>query len=129
VQPPPQPAANTIAANLQVASLLDTMSVRVVPERALGKPFTIAFVIPDMNERHLVTIANGVMLHEQGAPDAAEATLTAPRLALIAMVGGQAKAIDLLRAGTIAIAGDPALLQRFMTLFDPPRQGFPLVTP
>lgn len=129
VQAPPQPAANTIGANLQVASLLDTMSVRVVPERALGAPFTIAFVIPDMNERHFVTIANGVMLHEQGVTAAADATLTAPRRALVAMVGGQARAIDLFTAGTISIAGNPAVLQRFMTLFEPPRAGFPLVTP
>ena len=129
VQAPPQPAANTIGANLQVASLLDTMSVRLVPERALGAPFTIAFVIPDKDERHFVTIANGVMLHEQGVAAAADATLTTPRLALLAMVGGQAKAIDLLRAGTITIAGNPAALQRFLTLFEPPRPGFPLVTP
>ncbi len=129
VQSPPQPTGNRIAANLQVASLLDTMSVRVVPERASGAPFTIAFVIPDMNERHLVTIANGVMLHEQGVADAADATLTVPRLALIAMVGGQAKAADLLKAGTLTIGGNPAVLQRFMGLFEAPKPGFPLVTP
>ena len=82
-----------------------------------------------MNERHFVTIANGVMLHEEGVATAADATLTAPRRALVAMVGGQARAIDLLTAGTISIAGNPAVLQRFMTLFEPPRAGFPLVTP
>ena len=129
VQKPPLPAANTIAANLEVASLLDTMSVRVVPERALGTPFTVAFVIPDASERHLVTVSNGVMIHEKGATDAADATLEVPRLALIGMVGGQLKAIDLLQAGTIKIAGDPAVLQRFLGLFEPPRTGFPLVTP
>jgi alkyl sulfatase BDS1-like metallo-beta-lactamase superfamily hydrolase len=129
VQKPPQPASNTIAANLQVASLLDTMSVRVVPERALGAPFTVAFVIPDAGERHLVTISNGVMLHELGVTDAADATLVVPRLALIGMVGGQLKPVDLLQAGTLKIEGDPAVLQRFLTLFEPPRPGFPLVTP
>ena len=45
------------------------------------------------------------------------------------MVGGQARAADLLVAGTIAIAGNPAVLQRFMTLFEPPRANFPLVMP
>lgn len=129
VQPTPQPGGNTIAANLQVASLLDTMSVRVVPERAAGAPFTVAFVIPDANERHLVTVSNGVMIHEQGATDTADATLEVPRLALIGMVGGQVKAVDLLQAGKIKIAGDPAVLQRFLGLFEPPRAGFPLVTP
>lgn len=129
VQAPPQPAANTIGASLGVASLLDTMSVRVVPERALGTPFTVAFVIPESNERHLVSVGNGVMLHEQGVTDAADATLVTPRLALLGMVGGQVKAIDLLQAGTIRIEGDPTVLQRFLGLFEPPPSGFPLVTP
>ncbi len=129
VQSPPQPASNTIAGNLQVASLLDTMSVRVIPERASGAPFTVAFVIPDAKERHFVTIANGVMLHEQGVADPADATLIVPRLALIGMVGGRLKAMDLLQAGTLKIEGDPAILQRFLGLFEPPRAGFPLVTP
>ncbi len=129
VRPAPAVSANAIAANLQVAQLLDTMSVRVVPERAMGPAFTVAFVIPDQQERHLVTIANGVMIHEQGAADKADATLIVPRLALIAMVGGQAKVIDLLQAGKLQIEGDPAVLQRFMGLFQPPKPGFPLVTP
>ncbi|WP_426166854.1 alkyl/aryl-sulfatase [Sandarakinorhabdus sp. DWP1-3-1] len=120
---------NGIAANLQVAQLLDTMSVRVKPEAASGAPFTVAFVIPDMKERHLVTIANGVMLHEIGVADAADATLTVSRLALIGMVGGQVMAMDLMDQGKLQIDGDPLVLQRFLTLFQPPRPVFPLVTP
>ncbi|MBC7505029.1 MAG: SCP2 sterol-binding domain-containing protein, partial [Sandarakinorhabdus sp.] len=80
-------------------------------------------------ERHFVTIANGVMLHEQGLADPADGTLIVPRLALIGMVGGRLKAMDLLQAGTLKIEGDPAILQRFLGLFEPPRAGFPLVTP
>ncbi len=120
---------NAIAANLQVAQLLDTMSVRVKPEAASGAPFTVAFVIPDMKERHLVTIANGVMIHESGVADPADATLTTPRLALIGMVGGQVKAMELMAQGRLKIDGDPLVLQRFMGLFAPPRAVFPLVTP
>ncbi len=123
------PGGNAIAANLSVSQLLDTMSVRVMPDRAGGAPFTVAFVIPDAKQRHLVTVANGVMIHETGVTDAADATLTVPRLALIGLIGGQAKAMDLIQAGTLQIAGDPAVLQRFMGLFQPPRATFPLVTP
>ena len=133
VQKPPQPATNTIGASLDIASLLDTLSVRVVPDRAQGTPFTIAFVIPDARngagERHFISIANGVMVHETGVADAADATLVTPRRALIGMVGGQAKAIDLLQAGTIRIEGNLTMLQRFLTLFEPPRPDFALVTP
>ena len=129
MQRPALTGGNGIAANLQVADLLDTMSVRVIPEKALGAPFTVAMEVSDMQERHLITIANGVMIHEKGVTDKADATLIVPRLALIGMIGGQAKAIDLIQAGTLQIAGDPAVLQRFLGVFAPPRAGFPLVTP
>lgn len=124
------PAANAagIAANLSVAMLLDSMSVRVVPERAIT-PMTIAFDVPDAKERHLVTIGNGVMLHEQGAADAAQATLIIPRRALLGLVGGAVKAPDLIAAGQLQVSGDLAVLQRFMGLFQPPKGDFPIVAP
>lgn len=128
IKPAAAPSANAIAANLTVGQLLDTMSVRILPDKAAGTPFTIAFVIPDAKERHLVTIGNGVMVHEL-ADDAADATLTIPRPALLGLIGGAVKAPELLANGTLTIAGDFTALQRFMTLFDKPRENFPLVTP
>jgi alkyl sulfatase BDS1-like metallo-beta-lactamase superfamily hydrolase len=129
IQKPPQPAGNTIGANLSVGQVLDSMSVRVIPEKALGTPFTIAFVIPDTNERYLVTVSNGVMTAEKGVPDDADATLRVPRLALLGMISGQLKAIDLVEAGTLTVEGNPQVVQRFLTIFEPPRANFPLVTP
>ncbi|WP_156254571.1 alkyl/aryl-sulfatase [Sandarakinorhabdus oryzae] len=128
IRPSTQAAAAGIAANLSVTNLLDSMSVRLVPERAIA-PMTIAFEIPDAKERHLVTIGNGVMLHEKGVSDAAQATLVVPRRALIGLIGGAVKAPDLIAAGQLDIKGDLAVLQRFMTLFQPPKADFPLVAP
>ncbi|MEI6484848.1 MAG: alkyl sulfatase dimerization domain-containing protein [Sphingomonadales bacterium] len=128
IKPSTQAAAAGIAANLSVNNLLDSMSVRLVPERAMA-PMTIAFEIPDTKERHLVTIGNGVMLHETGAGDAAQATLVVPRRALIGLIGGVVKPAQLMAAGQLEIKGDLAVLQRFMTLFQPPKTDFPLVTP
>lgn len=128
IKPTTQAAAAGIAANLSVANLLDSMSVRLVPERAIA-PMTIAFEIPDTRERHLVTIGNGVMLHEKGVTDPAQATLVVPRRALIGLIGGAVKAPELMMAGQLAIKGDMTVLQRFMTLFQPPKPDFPLVAP
>ncbi|OYQ31319.1 alkyl/aryl-sulfatase [Sandarakinorhabdus cyanobacteriorum] len=128
IKPSTQAAAAGIAANLSVTNLLDSMAVRLVPERAIT-PMTIAFEIPDARERHLVTIGNGVMLHEKGVDDAAQATLVVPRRALIGLIGGAVKAPELMAAGQLQIKGDLAVLQRFMTLFQPPRPDFPLVAP
>ncbi|OSZ72244.1 alkyl/aryl-sulfatase [Sphingomonas sp. IBVSS1] len=128
IKPSTQAAAAGIAANLSVTNLLDSMAVRLVPERAIA-PMTIAFEIPDARERHLVTIGNGVMLHEKGVDDAAQATLVVPRRALIGLIGGAVKAPELMAAGQLQIKGDLAALQRFMTLFQPPKPDFPLVAP
>ena len=128
IRPSPQTNAAGIAANLSVAMLLDSLSVRVVPDRAIA-PMTIAFEIPDMQERHLVSIGNAVMLHEQGVTDAADATLVIPRRALLGLVGGAVKAPELMMAGQLQVKGDPAALQRFMGLFQPPKADFPLVAP
>jgi len=126
---PGEPAsAAGIAANLTVSMLLDSMSVRLVPDRAIA-PMTIAFEIPDAKERHLVSIGNGVMLHEKGVSDAAQATLVVPRRALIGLIGGAVKAPELMAAGQLTIKGDLAVLQRFMGLFQPPKPDFPLVAP
>lgn len=128
IRPGPATSAAGIAANLSVALLLDSMSVRLVPDRAMA-PMTIAFEIPDAKERHLVSIGNGVMLHEAGVADAAQATLVIPRRALIGLIGGAVKAPDLIAAGQLEIRGDLAVLQRFMGLFQPPRGDFPIVAP
>jgi alkyl sulfatase BDS1-like metallo-beta-lactamase superfamily hydrolase len=128
IKPSVAASAAGIAANLSVANLLDSMSVRVMPDRAIA-PMTIAFEIPDTKERHLVTIGNGVMLHEVGVTDPAQATLVIPRRALIAMVGGAVKAPELMAAGQLGVTGDLAVLQRFMGLFQPPKADFPLVSP
>lgn len=128
IKPSTQAAAAGIAANLSVANLLDSMSVRLVPERAIA-PMTIAFEVPDAKERHLVSIGNGVMLHEQGVTDAAQATLVVPRRALIGLIGGAVKAPELMAAGQLQMKGDLTVLQRFMGLFQPPKPDFPLVAP
>jgi alkyl sulfatase BDS1-like metallo-beta-lactamase superfamily hydrolase len=128
IKPTTQAAAAGIAANLSVSMLLDSMSVRLVPDRAIA-PMTIAFEIPDTKERHLVSIGNGVMLHEKGVTDPAQATLVVPRRALIGLIGGAVKAPELMAAGQLTIKGDLAVLQRFMGLFQPPKPDFPLVAP
>jgi alkyl sulfatase BDS1-like metallo-beta-lactamase superfamily hydrolase len=104
------------------------MSVRVMPDRAIA-PMTIAFEISDTKERHLATIGNGVMLHEKGVADPAQATLALPRRALIGLVSGAVKAPELMAAGQLEVKGDLAVLQRFMGLFQPPKANFPLVSP
>lgn len=104
--------------------LLDLMAVRLVPERVPAQPFTLALNLPDVDERHLITIRNGVMVHEQGVSDAADVTVTMPRAAfLMALAGAGAKGPQ------PKVQGKAELLPLFLGLFEAPPAGFPIVTP
>ncbi len=128
-QRPPTGSKNTLAAMVPIGLLLDSMATRVVPERALGTPFTLALAITDSKERHFITVGNGVMTHEAGVDDPAQATITVSRRGFLGLVSGQAKAPELIGTGQLSIAGDVAVIQRFTALFEPPRPNFPLVEP
>jgi len=117
-----------ISASLPLSDLLDAMSVRVVPERALGKPFKIQINL-DSGESALVSVENGVMFHENNVTAPADATITAKRRAFLGMLAGMAKPADLIASGMLTVTGDQPTLGRFVALFETPARQFPIVTP
>ncbi|MFC3711623.1 alkyl/aryl-sulfatase [Sphingoaurantiacus capsulatus] len=125
--PASETAAFDVARAMPMSSLLDLLAVRLDPEKAGNKKLKIAFVAG--GERHLVSIANGVLIHEAGAPEKVEATITAPTAAILAMLGGQTTARELMGQGVMKIDGNPLALLGFGELFDRPPTDFPLVTP
>lgn len=125
--PASEAAAFDVARAMPLSSLLDLLAVRLDPEKADDKPLRVAFV--SGGERHLVTVANGVLVHELGAPEPASATITAPTAAILALLGQQATARELIAKGVMKIDGNPLALMRFARMFEAPRRDFPLVTP
>lgn len=123
--PMPAPAgAMGFARLIPTSMLLDLMAVRLVPERAPAEPFTLALNFPDTKERHLVTIRNGVMVHEEGVADAADVSVTMPRAAFLqALAGGMGK------GPPPQIEGRAELLPLFLGLFEAPPADFAIVTP
>ena len=122
-------AATEIARAMPLSSLLDLLAVRLDPARAGGARMRIAFVDPEARERQLVTIANGVLIHEAGIEDHADATVVAPTAAILALLSGQAKAAELIERKAMRIDGDRSLLARFGQLFETPQRDFNLVLP
>ena len=114
--------------NTPTEMVLDLLSVRLDPARAGTQTMKIALVFPERSERHLVTIRNGVLIHETNVPDAADATVTMPRAlflqALLAPTPGGLAGNPAVRA-----EGDVAMLGRFIGLFDSPDPSFAIVTP
>ena len=49
--------------------LLDVAAVRLNPDKAAAQSFKFNVVVTDRDEHHLVSIRNGVLVHEQGVSD------------------------------------------------------------
>lgn len=120
-QRPTTAASLDLIRNTPSGLLFDLLAVRLDPAKAAA-PLKLAFVFPERNERILVTIRNGVLVHEEGVADPADATVTLPRAAFLQAVFTGA-------APQARVEGDAGALARFFTLFDTPPADFAIVTP
>jgi alkyl sulfatase BDS1-like metallo-beta-lactamase superfamily hydrolase len=119
-----------ILANLSVPQILDGMKVRLDGPRAWGKRLTIDWQVTDPDERHLLTLENGVLNHRPWPADAeAEATLVIERQALNEMLAGSADLAALAEGARLRVDGDGVKLGELLGLLDEPDPNFAIVTP
>ena len=113
-----------ILSTASLAFMLDTVAVRLNPDKAGDGRVALAVAMTDSAERAYVTVANGVLVHEPMAPPTrVEATLTLSRSDLATILGGGATP-----PGT-KIDGDPAAITRLVSWLEAPAAGFAIVTP
>jgi alkyl sulfatase BDS1-like metallo-beta-lactamase superfamily hydrolase len=127
---PTDTRAPDILAQLSVAQILDGMKVRLDGPRAWGKRLAIGWQVTDPDERHLLTVENGVLNHrpwKEGAE--AEATLVIERRALSEMLSGTAELAALAESGRLRVEGDGMKLGELLGLLEEPDPAFPIVTP
>jgi alkyl sulfatase BDS1-like metallo-beta-lactamase superfamily hydrolase len=109
--------------SLPLASILDLLSVRLVPERALARSMTFDLVLDGGKEAEHVEIRNGVLIHAPITPaEARNGTIALSRAQFVGAVTKAAGAEPLPEAAA-------ATLRAFMALFEAPAGGFGLVTP
>jgi alkyl sulfatase BDS1-like metallo-beta-lactamase superfamily hydrolase len=122
--------APDILARLSVAQILDGMKVRLDGPAAWGRRMTIAWQVTDPDERHLLSLENGVLHHRPGGGAAeAEATLVIERAALNEMLGGDADLAALASGGRLRVEGDGEKLGELLGLLEEPDESFAIVTP
>ena len=116
-------------ANLPLGQLIDLLAVRLNPEKAQGQTAKFAFVLTDSNERTFITIANGVLVHEEiAAPEPADATLTLTRADFLAGIFGGQPLPPKIASGAVKLDGNPAALLKLQQWMDGPNPVFPIVT-
>ncbi|EHR51145.1 alkyl sulfatase-like hydrolase [Saccharomonospora marina XMU15] len=123
------PAAPDLFTQLSPAQLFDALAVRVNGPRGWDEQLTVDIDFTDLDERHRLTLRNGVLSHTAAAkPSPADVLLRLPRSALAVLVSGHADAAELAEGG-VSIEGDPDVLRRLMSVLDKPDPDFAIVTP
>jgi alkyl sulfatase BDS1-like metallo-beta-lactamase superfamily hydrolase len=127
---PTDTRALDILAQLSVAQILDGMKVRLNGPAAWGKRLAIGWQVTGPDERHLLTVENGVLHHRLWPTGAkVEATLVIQRQALNEMLAGAADLAALAESGRLRIEGDGVKLGELLGLLEEPDPNFPIVTP
>lgn len=110
--------------------MLDFAAVRLNPDRAKGKTLKINLVLSDVNEKHLITIENSVLIHEEGVEDAkADATVTMKRSDLLETLLASVPVGVKSATGAIKSDGNGSAYADLVSLIDPVQPNFPVVTP
>jgi len=127
----PQTAMNIhILAATTTPMLLDFAAVRVNPAKAEKHAFKIVIEITDRREAILISVANGVLIHESGIRDPqAGATLWMTRPLFVATLFGRQSYEPLIQSGDIKVEGDAALYCALVDLIEPVEPNFAIVTP
>jgi alkyl sulfatase BDS1-like metallo-beta-lactamase superfamily hydrolase len=127
--PSSAPSADVLSATT-TPMLLDVASVRVNPEKAAAHGFRINIELTDRGERHLVTVRNGVMIHETGIRDeAAGATVRMTRMDLLMTLLAGVPVATLVGSGSLVIDGDATLYDALVGLIEPITPNFNVVIP
>jgi alkyl sulfatase BDS1-like metallo-beta-lactamase superfamily hydrolase len=116
-------AAGNSFRNLSLSYILDLLSVRLNPDRALQAPMKFNLNLVSEDKPQSIEIRNGVLIHEDApAEKGSTRVVTVDRNSFIDAIQGR-------QIGGALSPGDAALLGRFASLFEAPRTGFPLAAP
>jgi len=129
LESPPIAFNPAVLAATPTTMLLDFAAVRINADKALAKPFQIRIELTDFDESHLLTIRNGVLIHEEHVDDLADAVVYLPRAAVLMTLFAGVPLAPQVESGAIRIEGDATLYARLIDLIDPLDPNFAIVTP
>ena len=113
-----------------VDKFFDSMSVRLIADKAEGKILNVKINFTDLNESHLLMLKNSVLHHKQVNKEvAADATLNLTKSLFIKLIIGEAGLKETLFSDDLSIEGSKLDLISFFSLLDKPEGKFNLVTP
>jgi len=126
----PDTGSADIIRNLGLETYLDYLAVRLNHPKAAGKVITLNFVMPDVDEKFVMYIENGVMNYTMGVQgDKADATVTINRTVLDDINLGQTTLNQAITDGMVAIDGNAEQFGNFVAMLDRFEFWYNIVTP
>jgi alkyl sulfatase BDS1-like metallo-beta-lactamase superfamily hydrolase len=129
VQLPPATLSPDVLEATPTTMLLDFAAVRLDAERALTRPLKLNVFLTDVNEQHLLSVENGVLIHEQGVTDPSAPTARMKRLDMLMTLFAGVPVGVRSAAGAIQFEGDASAYPALVEMIEPLDTNFPIVTP
>ncbi|WOO27788.1 alkyl sulfatase dimerization domain-containing protein [Vibrio parahaemolyticus] len=122
-------ASPDIIKNMPPEMLFDYLSVRILPEKAEGRDFSINIAFTDLEEVYTLSMENSVLNYSREIEAKPDVSLTLSKKTLDDVQLGQVTLESAVANGDLVIEGDPEVFKDFMGMLDSFKFWFNIVTP
>lgn len=122
-------ASPDVIKNMPPTMLFDYLSVRINPEKAAGKTFSINIDFTDLKEKYTLSMENSVLNYTSKVADKADASLTLSKSTLDDIQLGNITLEKAIADGDVKVDGDSQVFQDFVGMLDKFDFWFNIVTP
>ncbi|MCK6264441.1 MBL fold metallo-hydrolase [Vibrio sp. ZSDE26] len=122
-------ASPDIIKNMPPEMLFDYLAVRLLPEKAAGKDYTINIDFTDLDEQYTLYIENSVLNHTRMINDDPDVSLTLTKATLDDVQLGVTTLEKAISSGDIKLKGDKKVFRDFVGMLDTFNFWFNIVTP
>ena len=122
-------ASPDIIKNMPPQMLFDYLSVRILPEKAEGKKFTINIEFTDLKEAYTLSMENSVLNYTTEVIKDADVSLKLSKKTLDDVQLGKTTLEKAAEDGSLKVKGDAQVFKDFMAMLDNFKFWFNIVTP
>tara|TARA_Y100000588_G_scaffold374710_1_gene450158 strand:+ start:1303 stop:3258 length:1956 start_codon:yes stop_codon:yes gene_type:complete len=122
-------ASPDIIKNMPPEMLFDYLSVRILPEKAEGKDFSINIAFTDLEEAYTLSMENSVLNYSREIETKPDVSLILSKKTLDDVQLGQVTLESAVANGDLVIEGDSEVFKDFMGMLDSFKFWFNIVTP
>ena len=122
-------ASPDIIKNMPPEMLFDYLSVRILPEKAEGKDFSINIAFTDLEEAYTLSMENSVLNYSSEIETKPDVSLILSKKTLDDVQLGQVTLESAVANGDLVIEGDSEVFKDFMGMLDSFKFWFNIVTP